>query len=83
MRCVLDETTTFGSLLDLVFGSSNRRGDALVFSLDEWSIIVDTLSVAFEIVKTREATSAVAVRARVRLGSKRVVRLNVGLMESA
>lgn len=78
----LDETTTFGSLLNLVFGSSNRRGDALVFGLDKGSIIVDTLSVTFEIVKTRETTSTVGVWARVGFGSKRVVRLNVGLRKS-
>ena len=75
----LTETPTFGSLDNLVLGSSDRRGDALVLGLDEGSIVMDTLSVTFEIVKARETTSAVAVWTHVWFGSKRVVRLNVGL----
>ena len=75
----LNETTTFGSLDNLVLGSSDRRGDALVLGLDEGSIVMDTLSVTFEIVKTRESTSAIAVWARVWFGSEGVVRLNVRL----
>lgn len=45
--------------------------------LDEWSIGMDTLSMSFEIVKSRESSTTVVMRANVRFGSERVVGLDV------
>lgn len=78
----LDETTRFGTFLDPVFGSSDRWGDIVDFGLDKGSIGMDTLSVTFKVVESRESSATIAVRADVRLGSKRVVRLNMGLQIS-
>ena len=78
----LDETTRFGTFLDPVFGSSDRWGDIIDFGLDKGSIGMDTLSVTFKVVESRESSATVAVRADVRLGSKRVVRLNMRLQVS-
>jgi hypothetical protein len=50
--------------------------------LDEGSIGMDTLSVSFEIVKSRESSTTVVVRADVGFGSKGVVSLDVGLIVS-
>ena len=50
--------------------------------LDEGSIGMDTLSVSFEIVKSRESSTTVVVRANMGFGSKWVVSLNVGLIVS-
>lgn len=47
--------------------------------LDEGSIGMDTLSVSFEIVKSRESSTTVVVRANMGFGSKGVVSLDVGL----
>jgi hypothetical protein len=46
----LDETSSIGTFLNPVFGSSDRRCDTLDFGLDEGSIGMDTLSVTFEVV---------------------------------
>ena len=51
--------------------------------LDEGSIGMDTLSVSFEIVKSRESSTTVVVRANMGFGSERVMRLNVRLRVSA
>jgi hypothetical protein len=48
----LDETTSFGTFLNPVFGSSDRWSDIVNFGLDKGSIGMDTLSVTFEIMKT-------------------------------
>ena len=50
--------------------------------LDEGSIGMDTLSMSFEIVKSRESSTTVVMRANVGFGSKGVVSLNVGLIVS-
>ena len=50
--------------------------------LDEGSIGMDTLSVSFEIVKSRESSTTVVVRANMGFGSKRVVGLDVRLIVS-
>jgi hypothetical protein len=50
--------------------------------LDEGSIGMDTLSVSFEIVKSRESSTTVVVRANMGFGSKGVVSLDVGLIVS-
>ena len=51
--------------------------------LDEGSIGMDTLSVSFEIVKSRKSSTTVVVRANMGFGSERVMRLNVRLRVSA
>jgi hypothetical protein len=78
----LDETTGFGTFLDPGLGSSDRGSDTMHFGIDEGSIGMNTLSVSFQVVETRESSTTVAVWAYVRLGSKGVVRLNVGLFVS-
>jgi len=49
------------------------------FRVDKRPIRVDTLTVAFEIVKTRETTLASRVRTLVRLGPHGIVSLSMGL----
>ena len=50
--------------------------------LDKGSIGMDTLSMSFEIVKSRESSTTVVVRANMGFVSKRVVSLDVGLFVS-
>ena len=50
--------------------------------LDEGSIGMDTLSVSFEIVKSRKASTTVVMRANMGFGSKGVVSLDVRLIVS-
>ena len=50
--------------------------------LDEGSIGMDTLSVSLEIVKSRESSTTVVVRADMGFGSKGVVSLDVRLIVS-
>ena len=50
--------------------------------LNEGSIGMDTLSVSFEIVKSRESSTTIVVRANMGFGSQRVMRLNVRLSVS-
>ena len=50
--------------------------------LDEGSIGMDTLSVSFEIVKSRESSTTVVMRANMGFGSKGVVSLDVRLSVS-
>ena len=78
----LDETTRFGTFLDPVFGSSDRWGDIVDFGLDKGSIGMDTLSVTFKVVESRESSTTVVVRANMGFGSKGVVSLDVRLFVS-
>lgn len=50
--------------------------------IDEGTVGVDALAMSLEIVQTGETPLARRVRALVRLGSERVVRLGVGLRVS-
>jgi hypothetical protein len=65
--------------LDPALGAGDRRGDTLTLSVDEGAVAVDALPVALEVVEAGEAALARRVRAHVRLGPERVVRLDVRL----
>ena len=75
----LDQIPALCAALNPTLGTGDRGGNTLAFGVNERAIRVDTLTVTLEIVQTGEAALARVVWAHVRLGTRRVVCLRVGL----
>ncbi len=78
----LDETSRLGSPLDPVLSTSDRGGYPDALGVDKRAVGMDAVAMTFEVVKTRESAFACGMRAQVRLGTCRVMGLDVGLRMS-
>lgn len=74
------KTPRLGAFLYPVLRSRDSWRNALTLGVNEWTVGMDALAMSLKVVKAGEAALAARMRAYVRFGPSRAVRLSVGLI---